>query len=96
MTIKESIEAKRVEIRRIAESHGASNIRLFGSVARGESRPDSDIDFLIDVKAETSSWFPVGLIQDLEKLLGLRVEIVTERSLNANLRKTVLGEAVPI
>ena len=55
---------------------------LFGSVDSGSSRPDSDVDFLIDVEPVTSSWFPAGLIQDLESLLGRRVEVVTERGLN--------------
>ena len=96
MSVEESVKIKREEIRRIAARHGASNIRLFGSVSRGESKPESDIDFLIDVTAETSAWFPVGLIQDLEKLLGRRVEVVTERALNHDLRERVLREAVPI
>ena len=92
----EAIQIKSSEIRQIAARHGASNIRLFGSVARGEAKPESDVDFLIDVTAETSPWFPVGLIQDLEKLLGRRVEIVTERALNKDLREKVLREAVPV
>ena len=70
---------------------------FFGSVARGEAKPESDIDLLVDVEAtETSSWFPIGLILDLEKLLGRRVEIVTERALNKDLREQVLREAVPL
>ena len=80
----------------IAHSHGASNVRVFGSVARGESGATSDVDFLIDVAGQTSAWFPIGLIQDLEKLLGRRVEIVTERALNKDLRARVLREAVPV
>ena len=96
MRVEETIKKKSSEIRRIARSHGATNVRLFGSVVRGESRPESDVDFLIDVTAETSPWFPAGLIQDLEKLLGRRVEIVTERALNKDLREKVLREAVPV
>lgn len=96
MAVSEEINLKRSEIRRIAQIHGASNIRIFGSVARGDERTDSDIDFLIDVAAKTSPWFPVGLIQDLELLLGRRVEIVTERGLNKDLRERVLSEAVPV
>lgn len=96
MKVEEIIKIKSSEIRQIAERHGASNIRLFGSVVRGEAKPESDVDFLIDVLAETSPWFPVGLIQDLEKLLGRRVEIVTERALNKDLREKVLREAVPV
>ena len=92
----ELIRAKRDEIQRIAAKHGAGNVRLFGSVARGDARPDSDVDFLVDAGAVTSSWFPAGLILDLENLLGRRVEVVTERGLNALIRDEVLREAVPV
>ncbi len=96
MKVEEVIKENSNEIRQIAARHGASNIRLFGSAARGEAKPDSDIDFLIDVTAETSPWFPVGLIHDLEKLLGRRVEVVTERALNKDLREKVLQEAISV
>lgn len=96
MKIEEAVKSKREEIRRIAERHGAANIRIFGSVARGEAGDESDVDFLVDVTPQTSSWFPVGLILDLEKLLGRRVEVVTERALNKDLREKVLREAVPL
>lgn len=96
MKASEEINLRRSEIRRIAKSHGASNVRVFGSVARGDEHDDSDVDFLIDVTAEISPWFPVGLIQDLEALLGRRVEIVTERALNSDLRERVLSEAIPV
>jgi predicted nucleotidyltransferase len=92
----ELLRAKREEIQRIASKHGARNIRVFGSVARGDARPDSDVDFLIDAEAVTSSWFPAGLVQDLESLLGRRVEVVTERGLNHLIRDEVLREAVPV
>jgi hypothetical protein len=92
----EVIRAKREEIQRIAAMHGARNVRVFGSVARGQARPDSDVDFLIDVEPVTSSWFPAGLVQDLESLLGRRVEVVTERGLNRLIRDQVLREAVPV
>ncbi|MDA0744997.1 MAG: nucleotidyltransferase family protein [bacterium] len=87
---------KREEIRKIAAEHGAFNIRVFGSAARGEARPDSDIDLLVETGPETSSWFPAGLILDLEKLLNRRVEIVTYRGLSPFLRDRVLQEAVPL
>jgi len=96
MTLKQLIEEKRDEILRLAVKHGAQNVRLFGSVARGEDRPDSDVDFLVDVGPTTSSWFPAGLILDLEQALGRRVEIVTDRGLNPYLRDQVLREAVPL
>lgn len=86
----------RDEIQRVAANHGAYNIRVFGSVARGEAGPESDLDLLIDVGKITSAWFPAGLILDLENLLGCRVEIVTERALNPDIRDHVLTEAVPL
>lgn len=92
----ELIRAKRDEILRIAAKHGARNVRLFGSVARGEARPESDVDFLIDAGPVTSSWFPAGLIVDLQDLLGRPVEVVTENGLNPLIRERVLEEAVPL
>ena len=96
MSIKQLLLEKRDDIQRIAVRHGARNIRVFGSVARGEARPDSDIDLLIDTAPTTSSWFPAGLILDLEDLLGRRVEVVTEKGLHPYIRDRVLREAVPL
>ena len=69
---------------------------MFGSIARGEANNDSDLDLLVDVGSSTSSWFPAGLILDLEKLLDFRVEVVTEKALNRELRDRVLTEAIPL
>ena len=96
MTLIQLVFAKRDDIKRIAAQHGAYNIRVFGSVARGETGLASDVDLLIDVGPTTSAWFPAGLILDLEDLLGRRVEVVTERALNPDLRDTVLREAIPL
>lgn len=96
MITRKTVLQKREEIWRIAAHHGAVNVRVFGSVARGEANHDSDLDLFIDVGAHTSSWFPAGLILDLEKLLECRVEVVTEKALNPDLRERVLGEAIPI
>ncbi len=96
MSIEEIVYQKRNEIRRIAEKHGAYNVRVFGSVARGEAGPDSDVDLLIDVGEKTSSWFPAGLVLDLEELLGRRVDVVTERALRPALRPYVLRDARPL
>ena len=96
MTVEELLRQKRDDVRRIAEKHGASNVRVFGSVARGEARADSDLDLLIDAGPATSSWFPAGLILDLEELLGCRVQVVTEKGLNPYIREHVLREAVPL
>lgn len=96
MSIENLVRQKRDDILRIAERHGAYNVRLFGSVARGEAGPDSDVDFLFDVGEKTSSWFPAGLILDLEDLLGRRVDVVTEKALRPELRRYVLPEARPL
>lgn len=96
MTIEQILHTKRDEIEQIAAMHGASNIRVFGSVARGEAGPESDIDLLIDAGSETSSWFPAGLILDLEALLGRRVDVVTEAALHPHVREQILSEAVPL
>lgn len=96
MVTKEVLRQKREDISRIAAKHGVTNIRVFGSVARGQAKQNSDLDLLIDVGPITSSWFPAGLILDLENLLGCRVEVITERGLNPELRQTVLSEAIPI
>jgi uncharacterized protein len=96
MSPERLLRERRDKIREIAARHGAGNVRLFGSVARGEARPDSDIDLLIDLVSTPSSWFPAGLVLDLEDLLGRKVEVVTERGLDATLRERVLREAVPL
>jgi predicted nucleotidyltransferase len=96
MTPLELLQNKRDDIRRIAIKHGAYNLRVFGSVARGEAKPESDIDLLIEKGPTTSSWFPAGLVLELEEMLGRRVEIVTEKALNPDLRDRVLSEAIPL
>src|SRR5438045_6321100 len=90
------IRAHRDEILRLASLHGAGNVLLFGSVARGEDTPESDVDFLVDVTGTTSPWFPGSLIADLEQVLGRRVQIVIRRSLSPLIRDAVLRDAVPL
>jgi predicted nucleotidyltransferase len=92
----EQVYEKRDEILRIAAAHGVRNIRISGSVARGDANAENDIDLLVEVGPTTSSWFPAGLILDLEALLGRPVEVVTERGLSPYLRERVLGEAMPL
>jgi len=94
MTLDEILGDKRAEVQRIAAKHGAHNVRVFGSTARGEAGPDSDLDLLVDVGSTTSPWFPGGLIADLQELLGRSVEVVTEKGLNRHVRDHVLREAV--
>ena len=74
-------------------AHGASNPRLFGSVARGEDRPESDIDFLVDMESGRSLIDLIGLQQALESRLGRRVDLLTPPSLNRHMRERILSEA---
>ncbi|NET62794.1 MAG: nucleotidyltransferase family protein [Symploca sp. SIO2E6] len=93
--IRELLSEKREEILAIAANHGAFNVRVFGSVARGEADEDSDIDFLIDCDYTlVSPWFPGGLILDLEQLLGRKVDVATKAALKERIRERVLQEAI--
>lgn len=90
------LRGKQDQIAKIAKHHGITRIRVFGSVARGQAQPTSDIDFLVEVGPNPSPWFPGGLVADLEDLLGRPVQVVTERALNDLIRDRVMGEAVPL
>ena len=96
MGIEELIRRKREDILRIATAHDARNVRLFGSVARGESQATSDVDLLVETGPHPTPWFPGGLVSDLEELLGRRVDVVTEQALHPEIRDQVLREAVPL
>ena len=96
MTVQEGVLAHREEILRIAARHGATNVRVFGSVARGTAGPESDLDLLVDAGPDTSPWFPGGLIVDLEELLGCRIDVATEETLHRRIRDQVLAEARPL
>jgi predicted nucleotidyltransferase len=94
--VSERVREKREEILRIAARHGARNIRIFGSAARGDAGLDSDVDLLVDVEPIHSAWFPAGLVLDLEELLGCKIDIVTEGALHWYIRDRILEEAVPL
>ena len=96
MGIEELLKSKRDEILRIAARHGAYNVRVFGSVARGDARPDSDVDFLVDAGPTCSFFFPGGLIADLEALLDRPIHVLTEPAIHWYIRDRVLKEAVPL
>jgi predicted nucleotidyltransferase len=96
MSDLDALRSKESEIRSIAARHGAGNLRVFGSVARGDTRPGSDVDLLIDIVGPTTPWFPGGLLNDLQALLGRRVDIVIARSLSPLIREDVLRDAVPL
>ncbi len=89
-------QEKREVILQIARRHGAYNVRVFGSVARGEAKPDSDVDFLVDLDEGRSLFDLGGLLIDLQEFLGCRVDVVTEKGLRSRIRERVLREAISL
>jgi len=96
MTLDELLRTKRAEILEIAARHGARNVRVFGSVARGAAGADSDVDLLVDMEAGRSLFDLGGLLVDLEDLLGCPVDVLTEEGLRERIRTRVLEEAVAL
>ena len=96
MPADDLLKHNRERILRVCAEHGALNVRVFGSFARGEAGPDSDVDLLIDVASEHSAWFPGGFLMDLQDLLGRKVDIVTEDALHWVIRDQILSDAVPL
>ncbi len=96
MGVEDLLGPKREEILQLAARHGASNIRVFGSVARGDADEQSDVDFLVDMASGRSLLDLGGLLMDLQELLGRPVDVVTERGLRERIRERVLREAVPL
>lgn len=90
------IRQKRELILNVAARHGARNLRVFGSVVSGQQRPDSDLDLLVDFDLGRSLLDHVALVQDLEDLLGQRVDVVTEKALHWYLRDRVLRQATAL
>jgi predicted nucleotidyltransferase len=96
MGIEELLADKREEILAIAAQHGAYNVRVFGSVARGEARDDSDVDFLVEIEESRSLLDRIALIQDLQDLLGRRVDVAKPQNLHQLIRDRVLREAIAL
>lgn len=96
MKADDLLREKRREILLIARRHGASNVRVFGSVSRGDSCADSDVDFLVDLSEGRSLLDLGGLLMDLQECLGRPVDVVTEKGLRPRIRERVLREAVPL
>ena len=90
------IEKNREEIIRIALRHGAGNVRVFGSRARGDAEEGSDADFLVDIVGPLTPWWPGGLISDLSKLLGCPVDVGMVSEIPKSIREHVLQEAKPL
>jgi hypothetical protein len=94
MGIEDLLHEKRADILAIAERYGAHNVRVFGSVARGQADEASDVDFLVDLEAGRSLFDLGGLLMELQALLGHEVDVATPRGLKPRIRERVLREAV--
>lgn len=94
--IEELVHQHREAILKLAEKHGAFNVRVFGSVVRGEATETSDVDFLVDFPADYRLWDRIGLKQDLEDLLGRKVDVVLAKRLREMIREDILRDAVPL
>jgi predicted nucleotidyltransferase len=90
------VTERRADILRVAAAHGASRVRLFGSVARQQSRSDSDIDLLVELQPGRSLLDLIAIKQELEDLLGQTVDVVTEAAVSPYFREQVLSEAVAL
>jgi len=95
VTLNTLRQEKRAEILRLAETHGARNVRVFGSVARADNREDSDVDLLVEFDTGKTLFDLIALKLDLESLLGAKVDVVTPNSLRY-IRDQVLAEALPL
>ena len=96
MGIQEIIGSQRQEILALAAKYGAFNIRIFGSVARGQADDKSDVDFLVDMEPGRSLFDMGGLLYDLQQLLGRNIDVVTTAGLRARIKERVIKEAVPL
>lgn len=96
MTPDQLLKEKREEILRVAARHGARNVRVFGSVARGEADEESDIDLLVEFEPGRSLLDHAALLLELEELLGCDVDVVSDRGIKARIRERVLREAMPL
>ncbi|HXI41549.1 MAG TPA: nucleotidyltransferase family protein [Bryobacteraceae bacterium] len=96
MTLDELRRSKKDQILRIAAIYGASNVRVFGSLARGENSPSSDVDILVDLDPNRSLMDLGGLLMDLQEILPLPVDVATEDMLRPKVRARALLDAVPL
>ena len=96
MEVREQLQAKREDILRIAARHRATNVRVFGSVARGRSSDASDIDLLVELEPGCGFLEHAALIRELQQLLGRNVDVVSDKGLRKRIRDRVMREAVPL
>ena len=96
MTLEELRRTRRDQILRLAASYGASNVRVFGSAARGDASLASDIDFLVDLDPNRTLMDLGGLLMELQELVETRVDVATEGMLRPKVRERALADAVPL
>jgi uncharacterized protein len=96
MGIDDLLKERREDILRLAAKYGAANVRIFGSVAKGQGGPESDVDFLIDMEPGRTLFDLGGLLYELRELLGVPVDVVPEDSLRESVRANAIREAVPL
>jgi len=96
MGVNELLKTNREEILRIAAKHGAKNVRIFGSVARGDADEKSDVDFLVKMDEGSSLMDHAALLVELEELLGRKIDVAPEDSIRPKMRDRVLKEAIPL
>jgi uncharacterized protein len=96
MRIEDLVKAKREEILRIAAKHGARNVRIFGSVVRGETDQESDLDIHVEFLPGSTLLSQSAMIRELESLLGIKVDVVSDRGLRDRIRERVLREVAAL
>jgi uncharacterized protein len=97
MILDDLTPTQKEKIKAIAAQHGAFNVRVFGSVAKGQADQNSDLDLLVDYDLDKiSPWFPVRLIRDLENFLDIKVDVATPEGLKARIRNEVLQESIAL
>jgi predicted nucleotidyltransferase len=96
MVTREAIRGRRDAILEIARRYGAHDIRIFGSVARGDATESSDLDLIVRFEPGRSLLDHGGLVMDLRELLGIKVDVLDEEGLRVRFRTHVLNEAVPL
>lgn len=96
MATKELLALRRTEILALAGQYGTKNVRLFGSVARGQEGSASDVDLLVDMEHGRTLLDLVGFWQDLEELLDCRVDVITDGEISPYLRERIYAEAIPL
>jgi len=96
MMLEERLREKRDDILRVCAKYGARNVRIFGSLARGEADDQSDIDLVVEFEPDRSLLDHAGLWLELQELLGCKVDVVSERGIKPRIRERVLREAIPL